>query len=181
MTEIKESSANILTIIYTRSWLNRIFYLIPAIMFLGFAVCLVIWFNETVESAVKPAFAPVLLVVFIIGFLAGGIIFLSSVFDRTTYHFDKIKGEFRLNGRRNFIRKWSVEGSPGDIINISYEITGQDENTVSEIYLKYRFYGSVVETIKCGTGEEIEDDIITAYIKGFLEPEKGEMLIAAKP
>ena len=138
-------------------------------MFLGFAVCLVIWFNNAVETAEKPEFAPVFLVVMIIGLAIGGVVFLSSVFDRTTYHFDKTKDEFRLGGRRNFIRKWSVEGSLGDIIGISYEITGQDEYTSSEIYLKYRFYGSVVETVKCGTGEEVEDDVITAHIEGFLE------------
>ena len=158
-----------LTIIYKRSRTNRLIYLIPAMMFLSFAVCIVIWFKEAVETAEIPAFAPIFLVLLIIGLVVGGVTFLSSVFDRTTYHFDKTKDEFRLGGRRNFIRKWSAEGSLADIIGISYEITGQDENTSSEIYLKYRFYGSVVETVKCGTGEVIEDDIITAHIEGFLE------------
>ncbi len=168
MTEIKELSSDTLKMIYKRDWFNRIMYLIPTVMFFGLAFYVLIWGRHEVPTGEYSAFAPVFLVVMTVGSLAAGLVFVSSVFDVTNYYFDKKGDKFQLKGRRYLYRRWMVEGSISEIISVSCEIYGADENTHSEIFLKYRYYGNVTETLKCGTGEPREDDNIADTIETFL-------------
>ncbi len=172
MTKIVESSACVLNIVYTRSLINKIIYGTAAAAMLAPAVMFLIWDPKPEPDAQYPEFAPIFLLLLEIFLLSGSAFFLSSVFDATDYLFDRTADKFYLKGRRNFFRKWTIEGAVSDITGVSCEIYGQDENTDSEIFLKYRIYASVAETVKCGTGEEIEDGIITDYIKNFIEEEK---------
>lgn len=168
MTEIKELSSNNLHIIYKRDWFSRIIYLIPTILFFALAFYVLIWGRHEVPTGEYAALAPVFLVLLVIGSLAAGLFFLSSIFDATNYYFDKKEDKFQLKGRRYFFRRWSVEGSASEIISVSCEVTGIDEETHSEIFLKYCYYGNVTETLRCGTGETSEDINIADTIETFL-------------
>jgi len=171
VTEIKELSSSTLNIIYKRSWFNRIINLIPTVLFLALAIYILIWGRHEVPTGEFSAFAPAFLVLLAIGLLVGGLFFLSSVFDAISYHFDKTEDKFHIKGRRYFLKRWAVEGLVSEIISISCEIYGQDEHTNSEIYVKYYYYGTVTETLKCGTGEVSEDSFIADIIETFLRPE----------
>ncbi len=55
------------------------------------------------------------------------------------------------------------------MIGIWNEVTKTDDNTTSEIYLKFRCYANVTETLKCGTRNVSEDNNITDIIERFLK------------
>jgi len=172
MTEILESSINDLKIIYKRSLTSRIIYSALALMFLSVAAFTFFGNVKPEPDAEYPDFALIALLLIGTLMLAFSLLFFAAVFDTANYYFDKTADKFYLTGRRNFFRKWAVEGAVSDIIGVSCEIYGNDESRSSEIFLKYSFSGTLAETIKCGTGENTEDEIIADYIKSFLEPKK---------
>ncbi|MEP7038732.1 MAG: hypothetical protein ABI891_10330 [Acidobacteriota bacterium] len=171
VTNINES-ADTLDITNNGNWFDKITHLIVAAMFLPFGAVLLVFDHKPTADAQYPKFAPIVGLIIGIVLLFFGTWFLSKVFESNSYYFDKTADKFYLKGRRDFFKKWAVEGAVSDITGVSYQIFGQDEKTYSEIFLTYRFYASVTETAKCGTGDEVEDDIITTHIKNFIEPEK---------
>ena len=102
--------------------------------------------------------------------LAGAFWFLSQVFDRISYDFDKRTDAFQISGRRRLYKKIKIEGAVSEILAVSCEIYGRDEGANSEIFLKRRYLGSVTETVKCGTWDDVEDVHITECIEMFLKP-----------
>ena len=67
-----------------------------------------------------------------IGLLAAGLFFLSTVFDATSYYFDKTEDKFHLKGKRYFFKRWAAEGLVSEIISVSCEISGVNENLTAK-------------------------------------------------
>ena len=55
------------------------------------------------------------------------------------------------------------------IIGITHEVRGTDDNTTSEIYLKFCGYANITETLECGTRNVSEDNNIADIIERFLK------------
>ncbi len=166
--KIEELTSNTLTIIYRRSLLDGIGYFLAGGPLLAIAIYVAGWGWSQNPNGEYSGAASVFLVLLEIGSLAGAIYFLSTIFDRMTYSFDKASDMFLLRGRKSFFKRWSIGGAVSGISNISCEITGTDENTNSEIYLTYHVAGAPAETLRCGTGELRDDEAITDTIKTFL-------------
>ncbi len=173
MTNFNES-ADTLDITNNGKWLDKILHSFAAAALLVPLVVFFICDHKLKADAPYPEFAPIVGLIIGIVLLFFGTWFLSKVFESNSYYFDKTADKFYLKGRKEFFKKWAVEGAVSDITGVSYQIFGQDEKTYSEIFLTYRFYGSVTETIKCGTGDETEDDIITFRIQSFIESKEAK-------
>ncbi len=171
MTDIEELSNDVLRIKYRRSWLGKIVSSGAAAVALAFAVGILVWGAGDVSTAKYPAFAAPFLVIMEIVSLAAAFLLFSQVFDRISYNFDKTADVFVIKNQRFLFKRRETTGMVSEIVGISYEISGSDENTSSEIYLKFRPYGNTIETLKCGTRDISEDNHIADTIERFLKLE----------
>ena len=171
MTDIEELSNDRLTISYRRGWFGKIVNLGAAAAALAFAVGILFWGAGEVSTAEYPAFAAPFLVIMEIISLAAAFLLFSQVFDRISYKFDKTADAFVVKNQRFLFKRQTTSGMISEITGVSYEISGVDENTSSEIYLKFRPYGTTVETVKCGTRNISEDNHIADTIERFLKRE----------
>jgi hypothetical protein len=168
MTEIKEST-DVLTINYRRGWASRILHLLVGLISFGFAVGILITGKGEVTDAQYPAFATPFLIILELASLAGALLFTARIFDTIEYHFDKTADEFCVSGRKYLLKHWMIEGMTSEIVSITNEVRETDDNTTSEIFLKFRCYANVTETLKCGTRDVSEDNNIADIIERFLK------------
>ncbi|MEO5509007.1 MAG: hypothetical protein ABIS27_00070, partial [Longimicrobiales bacterium] len=103
-----------------------------------------------------------------IGLLVGATYFLSTMFDKTTYSFDKTADGFVIEGRKSVFNRWSIFGTVSGVSEIVCHVTGDLETFNSEVYLTYAAHGAALQTRKCGTGEIDEDQAIANTIRQFL-------------
>ena len=170
MTDLKEYSDDILAIDYRRSWLDRIIHLAAGISLLAPVVIIFLPGVDLTPVNGCEAFVPPFLIILVIGLLTGAFWFLSQVFDRIGYDFDKRADVFQISGHRYLYKKIKAVGAVSEIVGVSCEVYGRDEETSSEIFFKYRCFGSGTESVKCGTTDEAEDVLIVDCIERFLKP-----------
>ena len=169
MTDLKEYSDDILAIDYRKSWIIRILHLAGGVSMLVFAVCLFLQRGDVTPIKGREAFAAPFLILLEIGFALGAFFLVSGVFDRISYDFDKRADVFQISGRRYLFKKIKAVGAVSEILTVSCEIYGRDDETSSEIFFKYRCFGSGTETVKCGSGDQAEDVLIVDCIERFLK------------
>jgi hypothetical protein len=168
MTDIQEST-DVLTINYRRGWASRILHLFVGLTSFAFAVGVLIVVKSEVPKGEYADFATPFLMIMELASLATAYLFISRIFDTIKYHFDKTADEFFVSGRKYFFKNWLIEGMTSEIIGITHEVRETHDNTSSEIYLKFRRYASVTETLKCGTRDVSEDNNIADVIERFLK------------
>ncbi len=168
MTDIKESK-DVLTINYRRGWASGILCLAAGITSLAFAVGFLITGKGEVPKGEYTVLATPFLMIMELASFAAAFFLISRVFDTIKYHFDKTADDFCVSGRKYFFKYWMVEGMTSEIIGISHEVCGTGEHTSSEIYLQFRCYTNVTETLKCGTRDVSEDNHIADIIERFLK------------
>ena len=169
MTEIEELSNDVLRISYRRGWFGKICNLGAGIFALAFAVLILVWGAGDISTAKYPAFATPFLMLMELASLMAAFFLISRVFDVICYNFDKTTDKFCVRGQKYFFKRQVSEGAVSEIVGVSHEVFETDDHTSSEICLKFRLYGSVVETLKCGTGDVGEDNHIADMIERFLK------------
>jgi hypothetical protein len=167
MTEIEES-ADVLMINYQRCWMSKIIHLFPGIALIAIAVGLFADKSE-IPKGDYAAFAPLFLVIMGLASLAAAFFLIARIFDTIKYRFDKTADEFCISGRKYLFKNWATAGMTSEIIGITHEVRETDNDTSSEIFLKFRCYASVTEMLKCGTRNFSEDNNIADIIERFLK------------
>lgn len=168
--QIVESSAHTLTLVYKRSLADATVYLLVGAPLFAIAVYVAGWgwgWPRTATGGYSVGVS-VFLILLELGLVAGAVFFLSTMFDRTTYRFDRSIDAFSVVGRKSIFNRWSIDGRVSGIQSISCEVTGEVETINSEIHLRYQDVEGVMKTRKCGTGEITDDQAITESIRQFL-------------
>jgi len=168
MTNIQES-ADVLTINFQRGWTSIILHLVAGLWLFALAVIILFSGKSEIPKGDYAAFATPFLIIMELASLATAFFLISRAFDTIRYHFDKTADKFCVSGRKYLFKNWSSQGITSEIIEIKHEVRETDNDKTSEIYLKFYYYGSVTETLKCGTRNVSEDNNIADIIERFLK------------